>query len=196
MKRGATHQQNGEGDSDSQNQSEADDEAAAESHGEDKYQDDNQDRFYQVDHKGTDGFIHFVGLEEYLFHFHSYGNLWHDFCQPFFNRFSHIGDNGIFFHGQADGQGRFSVHEETVPLRLTIGTFYLCNISQSDGFSLWGTNKQVTDVFLISNGTAHMQWQPVALILVTASVDGFSGILQAHHDLGRDNAITGNLLFR
>ena len=190
------HQQDGEGYGDGQYQSEADDDSAAESHGEYQHEDDNQDRFYQVDHERTDGLIHFIGLEEYLFRFHTDGNLLHDFCQPFVYSLSYVGHNGILFQGKADGQCRLSVDEEAVPLRLGIGAFYLRYIFQADLLSLWSTDKQVTDIGLIGHRTAYMQLYPVVSVQVIACVHRLSGILQTHHDLGGDNSVTGNLLFR
>ena len=196
MQGSAAHQQDGEGDCDSQYQSEADDDSAAESHGEYQYQDDNQDRFYQVDHERTDGLIHLVGLEEYLFRFHAYGYFPHDFCQPSVYGFSHIGHDGVFLQGQADGQCRFPVYKETVPLRFGVGAFYLCHIFQPDLFSLRSTDEQVADVGFIGYGTAHMELYPVVLVQVAAGIHCLSGTLQAHHDLGRDDAVACNLFFR
>ena len=111
-----------------------------------------------------------MALEEYLFRFHTDGNLLHDFCQPFVYSLSYVGHNGILFQGKADGQCRLSVDEEAVPLRLGIGAFYLRYIFQADLLSLWSTDKQVTDIGLIGHRTAYMQLYPVVSVQVIACV--------------------------
>ena len=196
VERGAAEQEDGEGDGYRQDQAEADDQAAAEAHGEDQHEDDYGDALDQVPHERGDGFVHLVGLEEDFLRLESGRHVLHDFRQAGVHGFSHVGDDGVLLKGDADGQGGLAADEEAVALRLGVGALYAGHVAQAQGFAVERLDEEVAQPVDVRHGGVHVDGKPLAAGRGIARVDHLAGGLQRGDYLRGHDAVARNLFLR
>ena len=178
LQSGAPCQKDRERHGDCKYKSEAYYHAAAQPHGENQHENHDCDRFHEVDHKRIDGLRHLVGLEEYLFGLQSGGHVFHRFGKTRVHSLPDIRYDGVGFHGNADGESRFAVNEESVALGLGEPSFDLCDVAEAYLFPGRGAYKEVAYVFLVLHCAADAHRDAFVAAMERSGVHFLAGVLQ------------------
>ena len=152
--------------------------ATTQTHGENQHENHDCHRFHKVDHKRIDCLRYLVGLEEYLFGLQSGGHVFHRFGKTRVHSLPDIRHDGVGFHGNADGESRFAVNEESVVLGLGEPSLNLGNVAEAYLFPGRGAYKEVAYVVFVLHCAADAHRDAFVSAMERSGVHFLAGVLQ------------------